>query len=195
MARKSTRQLWADKILGKSTQAKSLNDASLSFSKPAYHGRILGIDPSLRGMGIALVEFNSGEGKLCASKTLKLSSSLTMAQCLGRIAGTVKEFMQQGELTHVAMEETIYVQNFKTAQIMGAARGAAIATVAMEGVHVYEYPPLRIKQSVVGFGRASKEQMSKMVKVHLKLQSALPFDESDAAGVALCHAFTWRKEK
>jgi crossover junction endodeoxyribonuclease RuvC len=75
---------------------------------------------------------------------------------------------------------------------LGAARGAAIAAVAVAGLTVYEYPPLRIKQAVVGFGRASKEQVARTVKSLLELQSVLKFDEADAAAVALCHAYNHR---
>ena len=92
---------------------------------------------------------------------------------------------------HVSCEETIYVQNFKTAQILGAARGAAISAVAIREIPVFEYAPLRVKQAVVGFGRASKEQMSQTLAQMLHLPKALPYDQSDALGLALCHALTW----
>src|SRR5690606_38364639 len=93
-------------------------------------------------------------------------------------------------VAHVAVEETIYVQNFRTAQILGMARGAAISAAAMRGLPIHEYSPLRIKQAVVGYGRASKEQITSQMKGLLHLAHALPFDESDAAAVAACHAFT-----
>jgi crossover junction endodeoxyribonuclease RuvC len=84
------------------------------------------------------------------------------------------------------------VQNFQTAQILGAARGAAIAAAAVVNLPVFEYPPLRVKQAVVGVGRASKEQVARTVMSLLGHGRALEYDQSDAAGVALCHAFTWR---
>ena len=96
-------------------------------------------------------------------------------------------------MRHVALEQTIYVQNIRTAQILGAARGAAIAAAALQDLPVFEYPPLRVKQAVVGFGRASKEQMARTVMALLGHGRPLAADEADAAGVALCHAFTWRE--
>ena len=84
------------------------------------------------------------------------------------------------------------MQNFQTAQILGAARGAAIAAAALRGLPVFEYPPLRVKQAVAGTGRASKEQLARTVMSLLGHARALAFDEADAAGVALCHAFSWR---
>jgi crossover junction endodeoxyribonuclease RuvC len=60
----------------------------------------------------------------------------------------------------------------------------------MRALPVSEYPPLRVKQAVVGFGRASKEQVAKQIQDLLNLPLALPFDESDAAAVAICHGYT-----
>ena len=84
------------------------------------------------------------------------------------------------------------VQNFQTAQILGAARGAAMAAAALQECEIFEYAPLRVKQAVVGAGRASKEQMARTVMSMLGHGRTLAFDEADAAGVALCHALTWR---
>jgi len=116
-----------------------------------------------------------------------------MAFALGEIHRAVAEFIAGASgIRHVALEQTIYVQNFQTAQILGAARGAAIAAAALQGLPVFEYPPLRVKQAVAGSGRASKEQLARTVMAHLGHSRALAFDEADAAGVALCHAFSWQ---
>ena len=66
------------------------------------------------------------------------------------IAKQVESLANSHSIDHVAVEQTIYVQNFQTAQIMGASKGAAIAPVAMRGLAVFEYAPLRIKQAIVG---------------------------------------------
>ena len=99
----------------------------------------------------------------------------------------------QHAVDHVAVEETIYVQNFQTAQILGAARGVVIGIASMRGLPVFEYAPLRIKQAVVGAGRASKEQVARTVRDLTGVDFGTRYDESDAAATALCHAFTWRK--
>ena len=117
-----------------------------------------------------------------------------MPECLGAIGNQVDDFLNQHSVDHVAIEQTIYVQNFQTAQILGAARGAAIAAAAMRGVPIFEYAPLRVKQAVVGKGRASKEQVARTLHKITGKDFELRFDESDAAAVALCHAFTWRGE-
>jgi crossover junction endodeoxyribonuclease RuvC len=164
------------------------------FRKRAFCGLVLGIDPSLRGTGLALVDFQANRTPvLLRCRTVRVPASRTMAAALAEIHLAVTEFIASGAgVRHVALERAIYVQNIQTAQILGAARGAAIAAAALEGLPVFEYPPLRVKQAVAGTGRASKEQLARAVMTLLGHGKALAFDEADAAGVALCHAFTWQ---
>ncbi|MDA0848131.1 MAG: crossover junction endodeoxyribonuclease RuvC [Verrucomicrobia bacterium] len=194
MAKKSNRKLWADYLEKKASNPKTvsniLNESSLGES---FSGVVLGIDPSLRGAGFAVIRYKKGAAELLDRATLKLAKKFTMMDCLGEIAKQVDNLATAHEIDHVAVEQTIYVQNFQTAQIMGAARGAAIAPVAMRGLSVFEYAPLRIKQAIVGNGRASKEQVAKMVGRFLNVDFEAAYDESDASAVALCHAFTWKK--
>lgn len=191
MAKKSSRAQWADKIKN-GTLGKSKDPMVPGFlQRGKFKGTILGIDPSLRGTGLAVVQFaDRPEGELIHSETVSPSKKAELPECLGSIAQAVERLIELHKPDAVAIEETIYVQNFRTAQKLGAARGAAIGQAAMKGIPVQEYPPLRIKQAVVGFGRASKEQVAGQVKALLKLSENLPFDEADAAATALCHAWT-----
>lgn len=160
--------------------------------RAAFRGRILGIDPSLRGTGLAVLEVINGRPPLLVhSHTIRVPSTRDMPACLGEIFRVVTATLQEYPVDHVALEQTIYVQNFQTAQILGAARGAAIAAAAVRHLPVFEYPPLRVKQAVVGVGRASKHQVARTVMGLLGHGRQLEFDQADAAGVALCHAFTW----
>ena len=191
MARSSVRQMWKAKLEGK-LAAKSWPDAP-TLQRPAFHGRVLGIDPSLRGTGLALIEFAPGrQPVLWRCQTVIFAARLPMAHCLGEIHRAVAAFLAEFEPRHVALEQTIYVQNFQTAQILGAARGAAVAAAALQSTEIFEYAPLRVKQAVTGLGRASKNQMARSVMAMCGHGRALAFDEADAAGVALCHALTWR---
>ncbi len=192
MARMSVRQLWKAKLEGK--LAPKEWPAAPTLARPPYTGRVLGIDPSLRGTGLALIEFAPGRSPvLLRCRTVKVPTKHSMAHCLAEIHRAVTEFVTGLEPRHVALEQTIYVQNFQTAQILGAARGAAIAAAALHDREIFEYAPLRVKQAVVGRGQASKEQMARTVMGLLGHGRPLAFDEADAAGVALCHAFTWRE--
>jgi crossover junction endodeoxyribonuclease RuvC len=190
---KSSRKLWTEHLARKRSGA-SRAQPEVVLGK-AFSGRVLGIDPSLRGSGFAVIEYRAGDRpELLETATLKLGPKLSMPDCLGAIGNQVDDFLNQHAVDHVAIEQTIYVQNFQTAQILGAARGAAIATAAMRGLPVFEYAPLRVKQAVVGLGRASKEQVARTILSLTGTELCRRFDESDAAAVALCHAFTWRGE-
>lgn len=191
MARKSSRKLWTQHLAKKGSSQPG-KQVEVTLGKP-FAGRVLGIDPSLRGSGFAVIEYKpGGKPRLLETATLKLGPKVSMPECLGAIGNQVDDFLNQHAVDHVAIEQTIYVQNFQTAQILGAARGAAIAAGAMRGLPVFEYAPLRVKQAVVGLGRASKEQVARTVLSLTGTDLGQRFDESDAAAVALCHAFTWR---
>lgn len=173
--------------------AQSAKNNVLAGMRTPFVGCVLGIDPSLRGSGFAVIDFQPGaEPKLLFSKTLKLARERSFADCLGEIYKLCSDCCYEYPVNHVALEETIYVNNFKIAQILGAARGAAIAAANVLGLPIFEYPPLRIKQAVVGFGRASKSQVAGMTKQILRLDAALAFDESDASAAALCHAYSFK---
>lgn len=200
----TVRQMWAAKLKGGALPgagqtaagraAVASGTAERAFRRTPFTGRVLGIDPSLRGTGLALIEFTPGrQPVLLRCQTVRVAAQLPMALALGEIHRAVAAFLDAAEVRHVALEQTIFVQNFQTAQILGAARGAAISAVALRGRPVFEYAPLRVKQAVVGAGRASKEQMARTVMALLGHGRTLALDEADAAGVALCHAFTWRE--
>ncbi len=184
--------MWKAKLEGRAVPSRAT--APLTLNRTAFCGRVLGIDPSLRGTGLALIEFTPGRSPLLLRcQTVRVPAKYAMPQALGEIHRVVLAFLDGAGVRHVALEQTIYVQNFQTAQILGAARGAAMAVAALQGCAVFEYPPLRVKQAVVGAGRASKEQMARTVMALLGHGRPLAPDEADAAGVALCHAFTWRE--
>ncbi len=200
MASLTSRQLWTAKLSGDSASGRAPAPRRAAaaeeprLAKKAFVGRVLGIDPSLRGTGLALVEFQPGRMPvLLRCATVRVPASRPMAAALAEIHRAVAAFVAgEADIRHVALEQTIYVQNFQTAQILGAARGAAIAAAALQGLLVFEYPPLRVKQAVVGSGRASKEQLARTVMSLLGHGRTLGWDEADAAGVAICHAFTWQ---
>ncbi len=189
---KSSRKLWAEYVARGGNAAKKTAQARVDV--PAqFKGVVLGVDPSLRGSGFAVIDYRSSSDiRVLETATLKLKPVLSQIDCLGAIGHQVEDFIDQHKIDHVAIEQTIYVQNFQTAQILGAARGAAIAVAAMRGLPVFEYAPLRIKQAVVGAGRASKEQVARTIQSLTGLDLGQLYDESDAVAVAICHAFTWR---
>jgi crossover junction endodeoxyribonuclease RuvC len=88
----------------------------------------------------------------------------------------------------VVIEEIFYRKNFKSAVMIGEARGVAMLAAARNSVDVVGYPPAQVKQAVVGNGRASKSQMQKMVQHLLDLKEFPAEDAADALAIALCYS-------
>ena len=166
-------------------------DAARAIGGEQIRGVVLGIDPSLRGTGLAAIEaLGGGKMRYVDSETVRNPPSLSMAECIARIFERTLRMIDEYSPDWVSIEQSVYVQNFKTAMILGSARGAAIAAAAHRRREVYEYPPLRIKQAVIGYGRASKEQVGRSVMALLQMGEILPPDESDAGAAAITHIFT-----
>lgn len=185
------RALWADRLERGGQSPEWIGEVESIRHKP-YRGVVLGIDPSLRGTGLSILSFGDSGIDLLRSQTIKLNSSIPMPMCIGKICKVVGELLGEVQVDHVAMEQPIYVQNTRTALVLGAARGAAMAAVVLKEKPVFEYAPLRVKQAVAGFGRASKDQVARSVRSLMGLNDVLKPDEADAAAVAICHAFTHR---
>ncbi len=93
----------------------------------------------------------------------------------------------------IAVEELFFNKNIKTALNVGHGRGVALVAGAKAGIEIFEYTPLQVKQSVVGYGRAEKAQVQQMVKVILSLNKIpKPDDVADALAVAICHGHSYR---
>ncbi|HCS73195.1 MAG TPA: crossover junction endodeoxyribonuclease RuvC, partial [Clostridiales bacterium] len=93
----------------------------------------------------------------------------------------------------IAYEELFFNQNVKTALTVGHARGVAVLAGARQGIDLFEYTPLQVKQAVVGYGRADKQQVQSMVKLLLHLNDIpRPDDAADALAVAICHTHSSR---
>jgi crossover junction endodeoxyribonuclease RuvC len=197
-AQSSQRRLWTN-FLGKgklprpSSSVYGQKILESNVSTVPFRGKILGIDPSLRGTGLAVLDIKSrNEMDLIFSQTVKVQAKESLSACTRRIFEAVSEAIKCYQPSICAAEQTIYVQNFQTAQIMGIARGAVLTAIAIHHLPAFEYAPLRIKQAICGYGRASKEQISKMVQAILKIHVNVGFDETDAAAVAICCFFTER---
>lgn len=98
-------------------------------------------------------------------------------------------FLQRYHPHQVAVEELFFNRNTTTAISVGQARGVVLLAAAQEGIPVYEYTPLQVKQAVVGYGKADKQQVQHMVRALLGLQEIpKPDDTADALAIAICHA-------
>lgn len=152
--------------------------------------RILGIDPGSRLMGYAIIEVSGQKTRCLLHETLKLHSLASTAEKLGSIFSTITSAIQAYSPHEAAIEQVFMEKNVQSALKLGQARGAAMAAIALQRIPVFEYAARQIKQSVVGTGRAEKQQVQHMVKIltNLLVDKILP-DSADAIAVALCHHF------
>lgn len=150
---------------------------------------ILGIDPGFATVGFGVIK---AEGSNCAfvrcgAVTTKAGERL--AARLSRIYDDVTELIATFRPDAVAVEELFFNTNITTGISVAQGRGVILLACEKNGVPLFEYTPLQIKQAVAGYGRADKKQMMEMVKRLLKLKApARPDDASDALAAAICHA-------
>lgn len=149
--------------------------------------RILALDPSLRATGYAILEGTAEKPSVLASGTIKNPASRPSHDCLIEIHDRLVELISQYAPTALAIELIIYVQNTRTAVILGATRGVALLAAARGGLTIHEYPPKLVKKSATGKGAARKEQVAFMTRALFGLRhNPLP-DEADALAVGLTH--------
>ncbi len=154
---------------------------------------ILGIDPGMAIMGYGVIESDSYDMKLIDYGTVTTPSTMDTPQRLLTIYNSVEELVNKYSPDAIAYEELFFNQNVKTALIIGHARGAAVVAGAKQGLDLFEYTPLQVKQAVVGYGRADKHQVQSMVKLLLHLKEIpKPDDAADALAVAICHCNSGR---
>ena len=154
--------------------------------------RVLGIDCGGEYTGYGVVDLHPS-GKLCCLTcgAIKLSPREALPRRLSTIFTQLGEIIAEHHPDQVAIEEVFYALNVKSALKLGQVRGVAMLAAATAGLEVAEYSPLTIKSSVVGYGRAEKQQVQSMVTRLLELtEPPEPMDASDALAIAICHLHT-----
>jgi crossover junction endodeoxyribonuclease RuvC len=157
----------------------------------------LGIDPGTAIMGYGLVESESGddEGRIMGERlkmveygALYTPANTPLVERLPMLYEGLRDLIKEYKPISVAIEELFFNKNVRTALAVGHARGIAILAAAHSNLPVGEYTPLQVKQAVVGYGRATKEQVQAMVKILLNMDHIpRPDDAADALAVAICH--------
>jgi len=150
---------------------------------------VLGIDPGSLTTGYGLVEKKENRLIYVGAGKISLPSSLPFTERIHKIFESLLEIIQTYQPKEMSIEDIFFAKNVKSALKIGHARGAALIAAIQGGLKVFEYTPLQIKQSVVGYGRATKEQVRSMVKIILKIDTQTQFslDTSDALAIAICH--------
>jgi crossover junction endodeoxyribonuclease RuvC len=150
--------------------------------------RVMGIDPGSNCTGFGIVEEIKGDLHAVHWSSVRCSPKQAFPERLKRIYDELILAMEKFQPHVVAVEDLFYATNVKTVIKLGQTRGVALLAAVNCGIELAEYSPLEIKQSVVGYGRADKNQVCDMVSTLLRLkEKPEPFDASDALAAAICH--------
>ncbi len=149
---------------------------------------IFGIDPGYAIVGCGVVRYERNEFSLIGYGAVTTDKDMPFNKRLKKIYDDLSELLLRFKPDAVSMEKLYFNTNQKTAINVAQARGVAVLAVENAGIPLFEYTPLQVKQSIVGYGRAEKIQVQNMTKMFLKLDAIpKPDDAADALALAICH--------
>ena len=149
--------------------------------------RILGIDPGIAITGYGLLECSGDDIKIAASGSIQTSKNKSAQERLAELYTDMLEIIKTCKPDIAVIEELFYFKNMKTVIPVAQARGVIIMALAQQGVKLAEYTPLQVKQTITGFGRASKDEVKQMTQIALNQPMPKLDDTVDAIAIALCH--------
>lgn len=157
---------------------------------------ILGIDPGSRLMGYGIIEKEGTKLTYLHSGTIDVNDR-AMSQKLEEIYSTISKVIEEYKPDLLSIENIFYAKNVQSTIKLAHARAIPILLAQINKIPVYQFTPLEVKQSVVGYGRAEKHQIQEMVKILLKLEKKVQADASDALALAITCSTTasFDKEK
>ena len=151
--------------------------------------RILGIDPGYGITGFGLIEAERGQFRLRNCGAITTPPNTDFSWRLGVIYNDMVELLRVSQPEAVAIEELFFGQNVTTGIGVAQSRGVILLAIQQAGLPVFQYKPMQVKQSVVGYGNATKHQVQDMTRRLLNLSAMpKPDDAADAIAIALCHA-------
>lgn len=150
---------------------------------------ILGIDPGIAIVGFGLIEKQGSRLKPIQYGSIVTEAGLRTETRLKQVYDAMTHLLKKYEPEAMAIEKLFFNRNVTTAFTVGQARGVMMLAAEEANVPITEYTPLQVKQAVVGYGQAEKNQVQEMVKMllHLK-EKPKPDDVADALAIAICHA-------
>lgn len=155
---------------------------------------VLGVDPGTAATGYGLVQENQdGSLEAVAYGAIRTSAELEMPERLLELFHQLNQLILLHRPESGAVEKLFFSRNVRTALSVGQGRGVVLLSLAQAGLPVAEYSPLEVKQAVVGYGGADKNQIQQMVKALLNLEAIPhPDDAADALAIAITHLHSAR---
>lgn len=150
---------------------------------------ILGIDPGYAIVGYGVINYEGNRFSVLDYGAITTPAGMPFHRRLELIYDELCALMEKHRPSAMSIEKLFYNTNAKTVIDVAQARGVTVLAAQKHNLEIYEYTPLQVKQSVVGYGRAEKKQVQEMTRVILKLEAVpKPDDTADALAMAICHA-------
>ena len=150
--------------------------------------RVLGVDPGSRVCGYAVIALQGRRSFRYVECGVLTSALGPMEARLAEIARSLTEVIEELSPSALAVEDVFTHINARSALALAQARGTVLAVAGMAGLKVYSYAPAMVKKTVTGRGRASKDQVARMVQTLVGLRRMPVSDAADALAVAITHA-------
>ena len=151
--------------------------------------RILGIDPGYATIGFGLIETARGQTQMLNYGAISTPAGIPFARRLEILYDDMTQLLKETQPEALSIEQLFFGNNITTGIDVAHGRGVILLAAQKAGVPLFEYTPMQVKQSVVGYGKATKLQVMDMTKRLLHLQAVpRPDDAADALALALCHA-------
>ncbi|PMQ02355.1 MAG: crossover junction endodeoxyribonuclease RuvC [Dictyoglomus sp. NZ13-RE01] len=152
---------------------------------------ILGIDPGTATIGYGLVDFNNKKLKIVDYGVLTTPKEWVVEKRLNYVYMEISNILEKYNPDVVVMENVYFYKNTKTAINVAQAQGVIMLSTYQHNIKLQTFTPLEVKQTIVGYGRATKEQMQIMVKELLQLEEIpKPDDAADALALCICYSLT-----
>ena len=150
---------------------------------------ILGIDPGVATIGFGLIRAERGKNTLLQYGVITTPPGIPLSERLLQISNDMERLIETFRPDEMAVEELFFSKNITTGIAVAHGRGVILLAAEKRGIPVFEYTPMQVKQSVVGYGKAEKKQVMLMTQRLLNMKDIpKPDDAADALAIAICHS-------
>lgn len=153
---------------------------------------VIGIDPGIATTGFAILKKEKDEVKVVKYGAIETPKNVELGKRLHLLYLELKDIFENYDVDFVAVEKIFFNTNLKTVVSVSEARGIVLLVSEQYNKKVFEYTPLEVKKSILGFGRATKSDIQNSIKAILNLDKIpKPDDAADAIAIALCHIYSY----
>ena len=151
--------------------------------------RILGIDPGLAIVGYSILDVEDETNTLNASGSIQTDKNKTDAERLCEIESDMQTIIDRYKPDAASIEKLFYFKNQKTVIPVAEARGVILSVLQRNSIPIAEFTPIEVKQMITGYGRATKDEVAKIVQLSINCKKLPKLDDTvDSIAIALCHA-------